>query len=106
MRITVSHDKTPEEIRRNIDRSLDDVFKGMPIGPVQISDEKRMWVGDRLDFSFNARAAFMVVPVKGYVLVEQRQVTVEVDLPSFLNQFIPEQKMKAAIEGQVKGLLT
>lgn len=106
MRVTVSHNKSPEDIKRQVDRSFDDIFKGMPIGPVQITDEQRTWAGSTLNFTFNARAAFMVIPIKGFILVEQKQVTIEVDLPSFLNQFIPEEKMKTAVEGRVKGLLT
>lgn len=106
MRVTVSHNKNPDEIKRGLDRSFDEIFTGMPIGPVQITDEQRTWAGSTLNFSFNARAAFMVIPVKGFILVEPKQVTIEVDLPAFLNQFIPEEKMKAAVEGRVKGLLT
>lgn len=106
MRVTVSHTRNPEEIKRNIDRGFDDIFKGLPVGPVQITDEQRTWAGETMNFSFNARAAFMTLPIKGFVQVEQTQVTIDVDLPSFLSNLIPEQKVKAAIEGKVKGLLT
>ena len=106
MRITVSHNKNPLEIKANIDRGFDDIFKGLPIGPVQITDEQRTWVGDTMNFSFNARAAFLTVPVKGWVLVESQQVTVELELPVFLEKFIPGEKMKSSIESGVKGLLT
>lgn len=106
MRITVSHNKNPEEIKRNVDRSFDDVFKGLPLGPIQITDEQRTWNGQTMTFSFNAKAAFMAIPIKGWVLVEQKQLTIDVDLPAFLQNMIPEEKMKAAVEGRVRGLLT
>jgi hypothetical protein len=106
MRITVSHNKNPEEIKANINRGFDDIFKGLPVGPVQITDEQRTWVGDTLNFSFNARAAILTVPVKGWILVEQQQVTIEVELPAFLEKLIPAEKMKSAVESGVRGLLT
>jgi hypothetical protein len=106
MRITLSHTKRPDEIKRNIDQGFDEIFKGLPIGAVQIVDEQRTWVGSTLTFSFSARAAFMVIPVKGWILVEEKQVTIEVDLPSFFNQLIPEHKTRTSLEGKVRGLLT
>ncbi len=106
MRITVSHNKTPAEIKANIDRSFDDIFKGLPMGPVQISEEHRTWVGDTMNFSFHAKAAFIAVPVKGWIAVEPAQVTIEVELPSFLKNFLPEEKVKTAVESRIRGLLT
>lgn len=106
MRITVSHNKNAGEVRRSIDKSFDDIFGGLPIGPVQITDEQRTWNGSTMNFNFNARAAFMVVPIKGLVTVEDHLVTLEVDLPAFLNKLIPEETMKTAVEGKVRGLLT
>ena len=106
MRITVSHNKDPEEIKRNIDQGFDDIFKGLPIGPIQFDDERRTWVGNTLNFSFNARAAILSIPIKGWILVERQLVTIEVELPAFLEKFIPGEKLKTALEGGVKGLLT
>ncbi len=106
MRITVTHNKNPEEIKQNIDKGFDDIFRGLPIGPVQFTDEQRTWAGNMLTFSFNARAAILTIPIKGWILLEQTLVTIEVDLPVFLEKFIPEQKLKTAVESGVKGLLT
>ena len=106
MRVTVSHNQPKQEVIERIDRGLDDIFKGATGGMVQITDEQRSWVGDQLNFSFNARAAFMTIPIKGLVLVENHLVTIDVDLPSFVNNFLPEQKMATGIENRVRGLLT
>ena len=105
MRVTVSHNKDPQEIVRNVDRGFDDMFRGLPLGPVQFTDERRQWNGRRLDFSFTARAGFMAFPIKGTVLVEDHQVTVDVDLPPVLENFLPQQKMKTVMEGRVRGML-
>jgi len=106
MRITVSHNKNPEEIKRNIDQGFDDIFKGLPLGPIQFADEQRTWVGNTLNFSFNARAAILNIPIKGWILVEQLLVTIDVELPAFLQKFLPEDKLKPAVETGIKGLLT
>jgi hypothetical protein len=105
MRVTVSHNKNPQEVIRSVDRGFDEIFKGMPMGPIQITDEQRTWVGSTLNFSFNANAGFMKIPVKGIVQVEETQVTIDVDLPSFISQFFPEEKIKTVLQDRVRGLL-
>ena len=106
MRVTVSHNQPKQEVIQRIDRGLDDIFKGAAGGMVQITDEQRTWVDNQLNFSFNARAAFVTIPVKGLVIVDDHLVTIDVDLPSFVNNLLPEQKMAAGIETKVRGLLT
>src|SRR5947199_4083957 len=106
MRVTVTHNQTKQEVIRRIDQGLDDIFKGATGGMVQITEEQRSWVGDQLNFSFNARAAFMTIPVKRLVIVEDHLVTIDIDLPSFVSNLFPEQKMATGIESRVRGLLT
>lgn len=106
MRITVSHTKSVEEVRQKVDRGFDQMFQGLPIGAVQLTYQQRAWDGNKLTFSFTAKAGFMNVPVNGWLVVEEKLVTIEVELPSFVSNFIPEAKVQAAVEGQVKGLLT
>jgi hypothetical protein len=105
MRVTVSHDKNPQEIISSVDRGFDDMMRGLPLGPIQFIDETRSWNGPRMDFAFTAKAGLLNVPIKGFVLVEQRQVTIDVDLPPLLSSFIPEQKLKTAVETQARALL-
>lgn len=106
MRVTVSHNKTVEQVKQRVDQGFDQLFTGLPIAAVQIVNQKREWNGQQMNFSFTAQSGFINVPLKGFVLVEDRQVTVDLDLPPFLEQFIPESKVKGAVETQVKGLLT
>jgi hypothetical protein len=106
MRVTVSHNQPKQEVIQRVDRGLDDVFKGATGGMVQITDEQRAWAGDQLNFSFNARAGFVNIPVKGLVIVEDHLVTIDIDLPSFVNNLIPEHKMATGIETKIRGLLT
>lgn len=106
MRIVIPHTKNADDVKGVIDKGFDDIFKGLPVGPVELTDEVRTWVENTLNFSFNAKTPFLTVPVKGWILVEPAQVTIEVELPAFLKNFIPEEKISTAVESGVKGLLT
>ena len=105
MRITVSHNKPKQEVMRAVDRSFDDLFRGVGILPLQIVNEKRVWNGSTLNFTFDAKAGFLSTPIKGFVQVTDQDVTVDADL-GLLERLLSAKKASAAIEGRVKGLLT
>ncbi len=101
----MGHTKSKEEIRRVIDRSFDELFRGVGSLPLQIVDEKRQWNGDTLTFSFGAKVSLITTPVKGTVILTDRDVTIDVDL-GVLEKLIPAAQAKAGLESRVKGLLT
>ena len=105
MRITVSHNRPKEEIMRSVDRSFDDLFKGLGPVPIQIVNESRKWTGSRMDFSFNAKVGIVSSPIKGFVDVTGKDVTVDMDL-GWLERLFPVKQTQAALEARVKGLLT
>ncbi len=105
VRITVAHTKSKEEIKRAIDRTFDDLFKGIANMPVQIVDEKRAWNGDTLFFSFGAKVSLLTSPIKGTIEVTEREVIIEADL-GLLEKLLPAAQTKATIENRVRGLLT
>ncbi len=105
MRVTVSHDGRKEEIIRSIDRSFDDLFKVFGTVPIQIVNESRKWTGSRMDFSFGAKVGIVSTPIKGFILVTDRDVTVDVDL-GWLEKLFPAKQTQAAIEQRMRGLLT
>jgi hypothetical protein len=102
MRITVPHNRRKEEIVQSFDRSFDDLFRGLPI---QISNESRKWTGSRMDFAFNAKMGIMSAPIKGFIDVTDKDVTVDADL-GWLEKLFPARQAQAALEGRIKGLLT
>jgi hypothetical protein len=104
MRITVSHNKSKDQIIQVVDRSFDDLFKGTPLIPVQVTNEKRQWQGNILVFSFNASMGLLSAPIKGTVEVTDRDVTIDADL-GLLERLLGG-GMRKAVEGRVKGLLT
>lgn len=104
MRITVSHNKSKDQIIQTVDRSFDDLFKGSPLVPIQVTNEKRQWQGSTLVFSFNAKMGLLSAPIKGTVEVTDRDLTIDADL-GLLEKLLGG-GMSRAVEGRVKGLLT
>jgi Putative polyhydroxyalkanoic acid system protein (PHA_gran_rgn) len=105
MRVTVSHNRRKEEIIQSVDRSFDDLFKGFGTVPIQIANESRKWTGSRMDFTFDAKVGIVSTPIKGFVNVTDRDVTIDADL-GWLERLFPAKQTQAALEQRVKGLLT
>ena len=105
MRVTVSHNRRKEEIIRSVDRSFDDLFNSFGTVPIKIVNESRKWTGNRMDFSFQAKVGIVSTPIKGFVDVTDRDVTVEADL-GWLERLFPAKQTQTALEGRIKGLLT
>lgn len=104
MRITVSHNRTPEELKQAVDRSLDDVFKGVMVLPVQLLQEQRVWNGNRLDFSLVAKMGVVSTPIKGTVEITDRDITIDVNL-GIMERLIPASKVREAFRERIKGYL-
>jgi hypothetical protein len=105
MRITISHTKTKEHVIKTVDRTFDDFFKGVPGLPLQIVNQERNWTGSTLSFSFSAKMGVLSTPVRGSVLVGDRDVTIDADF-GILEKLLGSRAGKAALEGKVRGLLT
>lgn len=105
MRVTVSHNKPKEDLKRAVDRSLDDLFRGISILPFEIVNERRSWAGDTLTFSFTAKMGVLSSPMNGFVEVTSRDITVEIDL-GLLERLLSARGARASVEERVRGLLT
>lgn len=105
MRVTVSHKGQKEEIIRSLDRSFDDLFKGLGSVPFKIVNESRQWTGNRMDFSLGVKVGLISTPIKGFVDVTDEDVTIDADL-GWLEKLFPAKQAQAAIEQRVKGFLT
>jgi hypothetical protein len=104
MRITVSHTKSKVEVMRSVDRSFDDLFRGIGIIPVQFLNERRSWQGSTLTFSISAKIGFISTPMKGTIEVTDRDVTIDADL-GLLERLIPATKAQDSVSSRVRGLL-
>ena len=104
MRVTISHNRPKEEVVRTVERSFDDLFKGVGVLPVQLVQEHRSWQGSTLTFALTAKMGFMSTPIKGTVDVTDRDLTIDVDL-GILERMIPAKKAQEMITDRVRGLL-
>jgi Putative polyhydroxyalkanoic acid system protein (PHA_gran_rgn) len=105
MRITVSHNKPKEEVMRAVDRSFDDLFRNVGAIPLKIVNEHRSWQGSTLNFSFDAKMGLLSTPIKGFVAVTDKDITIDADL-GLLEKILPVKSATTAIEGRIRGLLT
>src|SRR5437868_576866 len=104
MRVTITHNKTQAEVVKSVDRSIDEVFKGLALGPVEVVDPQKSWDGSTMTFALTAKMGFMKAPIRGTVVVTDKDVTIDADLGFLENLITP--KTKAELESRVKGLLT
>ena len=106
MRITVTHNKSKQEVIQRVNDSVDEFFRGVPLPGFQVTGQRKSWNGDTLDFAFTAKVGFMSQPMSGKVVVNEHDLTVDIDLPPFLSRLIPDDKMKSAVQARIRGLLT
>jgi hypothetical protein len=104
MRITVSHNRSKEEIMQSVDRSFTDLFQGIGIIPVQLVQEHKSWQGSTLTFALTAKMGLISTPIKGTVDVTDRDLTIDIDL-GILERMISAKKAQDVIGQHVRGLL-
>jgi len=104
MRITVSHNKSKDAVIRSVDRSFDDLFRGVSSVPIQFVEERRNWQGSTLAFLVSAKMGFVSTPIKGTIEVTDTDITVDADL-GILERLIPASKAQSSIASRIRGLL-
>jgi hypothetical protein len=105
VRISVSHNRSKEEVIQTVDRSIDDLFKDAGALPVKVVMEHRSWQGSIMTFALTAKMGIMSTPIKGTVEVTDRDIIIDADLGMF-NRFVNEKIAQRAIGSRLKGLLT
>jgi len=58
-----------------------------------------------MNFSFDAKMGLVRTPIRGFIEVTDKDVTVDADL-GWLERLLSSKQSQAALEGRVKGLLT
>lgn len=104
MRVTVSHNRSKEEVMRSVDQSFDQLFTGTPGLPLRLTQEQRAWQGSTLHFSLTAKMGLLSTPIKGYVEVTDKDITIDADL-GILERMIPAKRAEELLTNQVRGLL-
>lgn len=105
MRVTISHDKTQQQVKDAVDHGMDQVFTGLGGGAVDLTDRHKEWHENTMIFSMTARLGFIRTPIKGSVIVGEKDVTVEVDL-GLLGKLVSDETVRSGIESRVRRLLT
>ncbi len=105
MRVTISHKKPKQEVIRIVDQNVNEMLRGLASGPVQIAEMERSWNGDVMSFAFKAKAGFLTVPISGSIQVTDTEVIIDVDLPAFITNILPEEKLRTSLEGKVRGYI-
>jgi hypothetical protein len=90
---------------RDIDRSFDDLFRGIGVIPIKFVSERKSWQGSVLTFSLAAKMGILSTPVKGTIEVTDMDLTFDLDL-GLLERLIPTTKARDVIGSRVRGLLT
>ncbi len=106
MTVIVPHNTTAEKAIAAIDRSATSLFDGSGGSAVQITDQKKSWNGPVMTFSLTARVGFISVPLSGTIAVDDVNVTVQCELPGIVGKFIGEDKVRAGVESQIRGILS
>ena len=104
MRITITHKQTVQQAIEMTDRAVDEVFKGLPGGPMEIVEQQKRWIGTVMSFGLTAKMGFVKYPVRGTVEVTERQYIVDVDLMTFA-RLLPNKAHKV-IEARWRALLS
>jgi len=104
MRITVSHNRTKEEVIQTVDRSFNDLFQGIGALPVRLVQEHKSWQGSTLTFALTAKMGLLSTPIRGTIEVTDRDITIDADL-GILERMIPAKKAQEVIGQHVRGLL-
>jgi hypothetical protein len=105
MRVTVSHNKGLDGAIKTVNECSEQLLASAATGPVTVTDLQKNWDGSTMHFSFTGKMGFFSAPIKGYVQCNEKDVTVDVELPGALKHFIPEEKVKAQVESRIRGLL-
>jgi hypothetical protein len=105
MRVTIVHNRTKDEVKDAVARSIEELFTGLNVGPIVFTGRRKQWSGDVMMFSLTARMGFLRLPIQGSATVTDRDVTLEVDT-GLLGKLIPEEAAKTRIEGSMKRLFT
>jgi hypothetical protein len=89
---------------RIVDSAMDQVLRPMFGGVIQISDMQKEWQASRLLFSLMAGMGVVRVPIKGWILATDTDITIDCDLPNFIEKLLPH-SVRSNVQSAVRGLL-
>jgi hypothetical protein len=103
MRVAIAHNKTVAQAMESADQAVDQVFKGLPLGPVEIVGQQKHWDGRVMTFDMTAKVGPLKYPLRGTVEVTDSQCIVDIDL-LILGRLLPNKAQKS-IEARWRALI-
>ena len=104
MRVTIAHDKGQAEAIRLVNEGAEQLFRGAGSAGVEIRELERSWNANTMSFSFTGKMGPFTAPIRGTVLVAEKDVTIDVDL-GIVAKFLPEDKIRRDIEAGARKML-
>ena len=104
MRVTIAHDKGQAEAIRHVNNGADQLFQGAGSAGVEIRNLERRWDANTLTFSFTGKMGPFTAPIRGTVLVAEKDLTIDMDL-GVVEKFLPADKIRQNIEAGARKML-
>ena len=89
---------------RIADGALNQLLSPLFAGFIHMRDVQKQWQGNRLLFSLRAGFGVVSVPVKGWILVTDTDITIDVDMPQALERLLPA-RCRSDLQSAIRGLL-
>jgi hypothetical protein len=67
-----------------------------------MTEIRKEWIGSRLNFQTAVALGPLKMPIRGIVEVSETEIVIDIDLPPLLAKFIPEHKLRKAVEDRIR----
>ncbi len=98
MRIEQPHQLGKAEARKRVEALVEELLREKLPAGVVLSELVKEWNADTMQFSFTAKKGFFGAKITGSLAVTDNQLNLEIELPSILKSFVPEDKIRDAIQ--------
>ena len=105
MKVTITHKKTQADAIRLVDKGANGLFAGAAGPSVEITNQTKDWVGPVMHFSFTAKMGFIAMPLSGTIDVGNDNVIVDCEMPSLVDKFLGDGKVRSTIEKKIQLML-
>lgn len=102
MRFTVSHKKSREEAARIVEDAIAGLLETELPRPFRMTGMRKQWSNSTLQFQTAVAMGPLRMPVNGTVDVQDAEVIIDIELPPLLSKFIPEERLKEAVEARIR----
>jgi hypothetical protein len=106
MQIEQSHGLGEAKAISRIDHFLDDLMQRQPPGGVSITDARKEWDGNRMNFSFAAGKGFFSTTIRGVMEVTNDRVVVTSEIPALVRSVVGEERIREVIARELDRILS